>query len=276
METPATDTNLMTLHEVRPGGDVQPGALAPAWHTVVLITAILALSVSGASRLAHLHSTHSRLATYVATGGMELAMLGWVALGLRLNNVALRSLFGEIEGGLHSIVQDVGIAFAFWMGSLTILSTLGILWFSVEAAVARHYAAVHGGHAPTLDAARQESVRALAQLAPVTGQEIAGWVLLCLLVGVVEETLFRGYLQRQFAAWARGSVVVGVVLSAALFGAAHGYQGLRSMVLLAVFGLLFSVLALFRRSLRPCIFAHSLHDLIAGVTLGLLKSHHLI
>ena len=88
--------------------------------------------------------------------------------------------------------------------------------------------------------------------------------------------MFRGYLQRQFTAWAQGGTVSGVVFSALLFGAAHGYQGVRNMVLLAVFGALFSLLALFRRSLRACIFAHSWHDLIAGLALGLLRSHHLL
>ena len=77
--------------------------------------------------------------------------------------------------------------------------------------------------------------------------------------------MFRGYLQRQFTAWAHGSDAVGVVFSALLFGAAHGYQGVRNMFLLAVFGGLFSLLALFRRSLRAGIFAHSWHDLIAGL-----------
>ncbi|MDE3189086.1 MAG: CPBP family intramembrane metalloprotease [Acidobacteriota bacterium] len=116
----------------------------------------------------------------------------------------------------------------------------------------------------------------LARLAPTNAEELAGWVLLCMLVGVVEETVFRGYLQRQFSAWARGGVAAGVVFSALIFGAAHGYQGVRSMVLLAVFGALFSLLAHFRRSLRAGIFAHSWHDLITGLVLGLLKSRHLL
>jgi uncharacterized protein len=67
-----------------------------------------------------------------------------------------------------------------------------------------------------------------------------------------------------------------VVFSAILFGAAHGYQGTRNMVLLAVFGALFSVLAIWRRSLRDGIFAHSWHDLIAGLTLAFLRAHHFI
>jgi hypothetical protein len=48
------------------------------------------------------------------------------------------------------------------------------------------------------------------------------------------------------------------------------------MVLLAVFGALFSVLAIFRRGLRAGIFAHSWHDLIAGLALAFLRAHHLL
>jgi len=46
--------------------------------------------------------------------------------------------------------------------------------------------------------------------------------------------------------------------------------------MLTVFGVLFSVLALYRRSLRAGMFAHSWHDLLAGLALALLKSTHVI
>jgi uncharacterized protein len=126
------------------------------------------------------------------------------------------------------------------------------------------------------NAAEKQNVRMLEQLAPASGVEIACWVLLCCLAGTIEEVVFRGYLQQQFTAWTKGGIVWGVVFSAILFGAAHGYQGTRNMVLLAVFGALFSVLAIWRRSLRAGIFAHSWHDLIAGLTLAFLRAHHFI
>ena len=69
----------------------------------------------------------------------------------------------------------------------------------------------------------------MVQLAPTNGKEIACWLLLCMLVGVAEELVFRGYLQQQFTAWARGAAVGGVVFSAMMFGAAHGYEGVRAM-----------------------------------------------
>jgi len=221
-----------------------------------------------------LHGAPSRLATYGMSAALELALLGWVALGLRLRRIPLRSLFGSIDGGLRTIVRDLGIAIVFWIGALMVLGTLGIAWAGTEAVIKRSHPAA-GQTAPQVSSQRQ-TARLLAQLAPSNAEELAGWALLCMLVGVVEEAVFRGYLQRQFSAWARGGVAAGVVFSALVFGAAHGYQGARSMVLLAVFGVLFGLLAHFRHSLRAGIFAHSWHDLITGVALGLLKSHHLL
>jgi hypothetical protein len=116
----------------------------------------------------------------------------------------------------------------------------------------------------------------VAQLAPANGKEIACWLLLCMLVGVAEELVFRGYLQQQFTAWTRGAAAGGVVFSAVMFGAAHGYEGARAMFLLTVFGALFSLLALFRRNLRAGIFAHSWHDAIAGLTVAFLHSRHVL
>ena len=253
-----------------------PRTFAPVWHTVVLIVGILALSISGSSRLATMHGSGSRMATYASTALLEIAMLGWVALGLWLRRIPMRTLFGAVAGGFRGFALDLGIAFLFWIASLMILGTLGILWSSVEAALTHQRPAVRSGQPFAPSPSQQRTVQQLEQLAPANGKEIAAWVALCVLVGFVEESVFRGYLQSQFTAWAGGGAAVGVVFSALLFGAAHGYQGVRNMVLLAVFGALFSLLAIFRRSLRPGIFAHSWHDLVAGLALGFLRSHHFL
>ena len=253
-----------------------PRMLAPAWHTAVLIAGIVALSILGALRPAAMSDSSKRLITYAATGAMELVMLGWVALGLRLKRIPFRSLLGAVPGDLRSIARDIGIALVFWIGSLMILATLGALWTGIEAAVTHQGAAIRPGKPIQPSASEKQTLRTLEQLAPSNAEEIASWVLLCLVAGFVEEFVFRGYLQGQFTTWAHGRAAVGVVFSALLFGAAHGYQGARNMILLAAFGVLFSLLALFRRSLRPCIFAHSWHDLVAGLALGLLRSHHIL
>lgn len=249
--------------------------LAPAWHTAVLILVIALISIAGSIRAAQPQPLHSRYATYAATGVMELLMLAWVAWGLRMRRIPLRTLFGDLPSGARALFADFGVALVFWLCSLVVLGTVGMMWTGVQALVT-HTALPWTTHASSLTPARSDASRALLQVAPSNLHEAVAWALLCLLVGVVEESVFRGYFQGQFTAWTRGNVVLGVAFSAVLFGAAHGYQGMRSMFLLVIFGALFSLLSLFRRSLRPCVFAHSWHDLIAGITLGLLKLHHLL
>ena len=252
--------------------------IAPVWHTAILVVFILLISLRGVYR--HPGATGvgavNRLTTYAVTAGMELVLVGWVVLGLRLRKIPIRSLFGAVSNDFRSIALDLGVAAVFWIGSLMALASVALVWVSVESFVTHRHAPIHAGKPFAPDPSQEKATKAVLQLAPTNGREIAAWILLCLLVGVAEELVFRGYLQRQFTAWARGAAVAGVVFSAIIFGAAHGYEGVRSMFLLALFGAFFSLLALFRRSLRAGIFAHSWHDIAAGLTLALLHSRHLV
>lgn len=282
MPTPEYDP-IDPIQPAQPQAPVALPAVAPAWHTIVLVAGILAVSIHGASRFTAAHGPVNRLATYGLTAVMEVGMLAWVVFGLRLSRTPLRSLLGSFSGSFRSIAADLGFALVFWIASLMVLGTLGVAWSGVEAALAHRPPAAHdagqkekAGQEFKPDPSQLQGLRAVAQLAPSNAREIAAWALLCLLVGFVEETVFRGYLQRQFIRWARGGVVAGVALSALVFGGAHAYQGVRNIVLLTVFGALFSLLALHRRSLRAGMFAHSWHDLIAGLALALLKSSHVI
>src|ERR1019366_7096711 len=99
------------------------------------------------------------------------------------------------------------------------------------------------GHPFSPAPSQQQTLHILSQLAPANGREVIAWIALCVIGGFAEELIFRGYLQRQFTAWSRGATAAGVLFSALLFGAAHGYQGARNMILLSVFGALFSLLA---------------------------------
>jgi len=284
MKTPLTDAPLTDAPVVETPPEPEPeknrAALAPVWHTAVLVIGIAAISVRGSTqmtgRMASGHFVPDRMLTYGMTALMELLMLGWVVFGLRLRKIPLRTLIGSTSGGMRALMQDAGVALVFWLMSLMVLGTVGVVWTGVEAAVTHKLPEIRAGKPIAPSAEQRKTLRVLSQLAPTNGEEVAGWVLLCLLVGFVEETVFRGYLQQQFTAWAHGADVAGVVFSALAFGSAHGYEGARSMVLLAVFGALFSLLALYRRGLRACMFAHSWHDLIAGLTIAFLSTHHLL
>jgi uncharacterized protein len=252
-----------------------PKPVAPVWHTVVLIVGVILLSVSGAKEVSAGVALVDRLHTYALSVTTELFMLAWVYFGLRLRKIPFRSLLGSIPGDFRSVTVDLGIAMVFWIGSLMVLGTIAIFWTVIEAAIT-HHSLLPSGKPLAPDAAQQQTLHTLLQLAPANGGEIAAWIVVCIIAGFVEEMVFRGYLQRQFTAWAKGAVAAGVAGSALLFGFAHGYQGARSMVLLCVFGVLFSLLALVRRSLRAGMIAHSWQDICAGLVLAFLKAHHML
>ena len=117
--------------------------------------------------------------------------------------------------------------------------------------------------------------RQLMELAPANGVEIAAWGLLCLVVGFSEELIFRGYLQSQSIALLR-NLPVGVVLTALIFGAAHGYQGVRGIVLISIYGALFGCITLLRKNLFPGMLAHSWHDFATVMLLAFIRATHLL
>ncbi|MFP5236485.1 MAG: CPBP family intramembrane glutamic endopeptidase [Acidobacteriota bacterium] len=218
----------------------------------------------------------NRLFTYASTVFSEVLMLAWVYLGLRLRKVPFRSLFGNLSGGTRSFFLDLGIAGLFWIGSLIVLGTINVTWFVIDAAVHHHsFFGPHGKPMPP-NPGQQHLLHTLGSLAPSNGREVLAWAVVCAMAGLIEELVFRGYFQRQFTAWGRGAIVWGVVLSASMFGLAHGYQGIHNMVLLSTFGVLFSLVVVLRGNLRPAIFAHAWNDFIMGLLLMVARARHLI
>jgi membrane protease YdiL (CAAX protease family) len=250
-----------------------PLAVAPAWHTIVLVAAILALTIYGATRSSPEHAAFNRLAAYGFMAAGELAMLGWIVFGLRLRKTSIRSLLGPFPFNFRSIAADLVCALLFWVGSIILLCMCALAWTSVETVFTHRLPANAARQPLSPDRSPQRVSGGIAQLAPSNGAEIAAWALFCLVAGFAEEIAFRGYLQRQFTAWARGNAAAGILLSASIFGCAHANQGARGMFLLGVFGVFFGLLALERRALRPGIFAHCGHDFILGLALASLKSH---
>ena len=246
--------------------------IAPWWHTVVLAGGIVCFPSPAQADRRQPCRAIIRLETYGFTAATELAMLAWIWFGLRLRGLRFRSLIGDLERGVRGVAIDLGVAGVFWVGSLLVLASLGIFWEVLDAAIHHRTFAPNGQP----DAAQQHTIHTLLRLAPSSASEIAAWILLCAFAAFAEEIVFRGYLQRQFTAWGRGALWVGVVFSGIFFGMAHGYQGARNMVLLSVFGALFSLLAIFRRSLRAGIIAHAWQDMIAGLGLALLHARHFI
>ncbi|UWZ84015.1 CPBP family intramembrane glutamic endopeptidase [Occallatibacter riparius] len=249
-----------------------PKPIAPVWHTILLIAGIVLLSFSGAKQFSGEHAAPvHRMQTYALTVVTEIVMLIWVWFGMRLRRIPFRSIFGNVTGS-STLGIDAVCAAAFWISSVTLLATINATWFVTDALI-HHRPIMKNGQ---LDPAQEKTVHTLTALAPSNMSEIAAWILLCAMAALTEEIVFRGYLQRQFTAWGRGAVAVGVVFSAILFGCAHGYQGFHYMVLLSIYGALFSLLAIFRRNIRAGIFAHAWQDIVAGLGLALLHTKHLV
>lgn len=235
------------------------------------------LSWAGAKEMGgtQAHET-KRLATYASTAVSQVLMVLWVWFGLKLRKVRFISLFGDLSGGMKSLVIDLGSAIVFWIGSMIVLTSIGMAWLVTEMAIKHQSLFPHGGKPVPPDPQQQHLIHTLTSLAPSNGVEVLAWAGMCLMAGVVEELVFRGYFQRQFTAWGRGALWTGIVFSALLFGTAHGYQGLRNMVMLSVFGALFSGLVIVRRNLRAGIIAHAWHDFFIGLVLAFLHWKHLV
>ena len=75
---------------------------------------------------------------------------------------------------------------------------------------------------------------------------------------------FRGYLQKQFQAMT-GSDGGAVVFQAIVFGIGHLYEGVGPVARITLFGVLFGLLALWRKSLRPGMIAHARSDIFGVI-----------
>jgi len=222
--------------------------LAPIWHTILIVAIMLANSYFTAKllKLSGTRVAASRTWDYVFTIGFELFLLLLVWIGLRLKKYSMRELIGGRWNTPEDFLIDVGIAVGFWVISAAILVGLAYLLGQVN------------------EASINEMKQRLSGLIPQSGIELAIWISLSVIAGIVEEILFRGYLQKQIGVIA-GNAYVGVIVSAVIFGAGHGYEGTKNMIRIAVFGALFGLLALWRKSLRPGMIAHACQDTLAGV-----------
>lgn len=229
--------------------------IAPWWHTALLVVIILGISALGGlhAKPAKLGGHH--IAQYVVTIVWEwvLALIAW--WGLRMQGTPIRQVLGRRRVGVKEWFRDFGIALVFWIIAIIILG-----------AVASALRFSHLMHA---------TPKTVLALAPQTIVQLLVWIALCCTAGIVEEFVFRGYLLQQFSSIG-GKVWIGVVVSSLLFGAGHGYEGIGAMIVIAVYGALFCVLAIRRESLRAGMIAHAWHDSITGVALAIAKHAHLI
>jgi membrane protease YdiL (CAAX protease family) len=226
--------------------------LAPWWHSVILICLLLLASVAGTGGKHPLAASGSKLPEYIATMIWEWMLVGLVWLGIR-KRISLRELIGGRWATWEDFFLDVVYAAAFWGCAMLVLGTAAKL--------------MHLDQGGKMEAMR----KSLGFLAPGSRLELAVWFCTATTAGFCEEIIFRGYLQRQLAAMLGDRMLLGVLLSAVVFGASHGYEGAARMALIALYGLMFGLLAWWRKSLRPGMIAHAWHDALSGAVLRMMR-----
>jgi uncharacterized protein len=227
--------------------------LASPLHTAILVLVVMVVSLYGSTSVSAGIARSGRIRTYAFTIVYELVLLAWVWFGIHRRGGRIRDLIGGRWQTPEDFLLDLAIAGGFWIVALGVLAGLSFALGLV-------------GEAQT-DAAR----KTLFALAPSTRGEIALFIALSCVAGFIEEVVFRGYLHRQFAALTAGSAVIGIVSSGIVFGLSHGYEGPKRMLVIAVYGMLFGILAQWRKSLRPGMMAHAWHDAVSGIVLRLMK-----
>jgi membrane protease YdiL (CAAX protease family) len=187
-----------------------------------------------------------RLRFYATSMLFEWLLFLFVLAGVRRSGVSIRSVLGDRWHSLRQVLRDIGIGLGFWIVSIPVLGLVG--WLLRIA-----------GHGPNLES-----------MLPHRAVEVAWWVALSVTAGICEETVFRGYLQRQFLALTK-SAPAAILISAATFGVAHAYQGFRMVILISVFGAMFGLLAYWRGTVRPGMIAHGWQDALNGVLASVMK-----
>jgi CAAX protease family protein len=220
--------------------------VAPWWHTVLLLLILLMLVLGGARLQSHGNPTDSiapqhagNVSLYVSLIILEWALVYFVWFGLRRGGTRLRELIGGKWDSGRAVLLDLAIAFGFW-----------IVWEGVGKLM---HLIVGQSHAKTIDT-----------LLPQGALEVLLWIAVSISAGFCEEAVYRGYLQKQILALS-GSVTVAVLGQAILFGLSHTYQGTKQVIVISSLGVVYGVLPLWRKSLRPNMIAHAWSDVFSGI-----------
>lgn len=215
-------------------------AVAPAWHTGIVLFALIVLSLV----VAHFTDlpfvgTYGRGAGYVWIALLEWAIVVFIHYGTTRSGTSLFDLIGGKWLRPVVVLRDVAVSLAFLVVTFSISQALAYL----------------------LKAEPNEAVR---NLIPHNFNEVIFFLMLTFTAGFCEEVIYRGYLRCQFTALTQ-SVAGGILFQAIIFGAGHTYQGWKFVFIVAILGTLFGLLAHWCRSLRPGMAAHFLQDGIGGV-----------
>lgn len=253
-------------------GDVGP---PPLRHVVTGIGTVAAVTFSVAAVVAVISpaALAIALAVYLVAVVPPLGIRNYRATQYRLRvaprhraqYLATRAVSAWILVGVVAIVgvaSDRGLR-AIYLTTPHFSSTARILFIEVVVAIALSIVVLSRMGRRTMPAgllARQ--VGRIVTLLPRTRVERATFAGLSVTAGVVEEILYRGF-GIALLRWAFPHVtaIELVVVTAAVFGAAHLYQKLLGVIGTGIIGLFLAWLTVATRSIVPAMVVHTLFDL---------------
>ena len=160
----------------------------------------------------------------------------YVRMGVRKKGVCLRDLVGGRWATPKDVIRDIALAAGLW---------------AVWAGLMNPH--ILGGGTNTAQG-----------LLPRGIFESLAWLPLALSAGFCEELAFRGYFQKQIQA-ITGSAAWAVPTQAIVFGVGHLYEGVGPVGRITLYGVLFGLLAVWRRRLRPGMIAHAWSDIFGVI-----------
>ncbi len=193
---------------------------------------------AGGAASGQLASHSQALQVYFVAIFMDWALLYYCWAGVHRRGGTIGTLSGERWSSATDLLTDLAIALPFWL-----------LWEGTALCVHRLLG--------------PNTAKAVDSLLPHTLVEVLVWTATCITAGVCEELAFRGYVQRQLRAFT-GSTALAVAGQGLVFGLFHLYQGWKNAVVISVLGILYGVLAAWRRNLRVNIISHAWSDFWEG------------
>lgn len=222
--------------------------VAPLLHTAFVLSALAAgvlWSYIVADQMRVSIDPH-RIRFYLVGIVFDWLVFALVVEGVRRSGTTIMIVTGNRWHSASHLLRDIGIAAAFWTISIFLLLIFTLLLRITALG------------------------RNIRFMYPRGELELSAWIALSITAGICEETIFRGYLQRQFMAMTK-NVPAGIFISAVVFGAGHAYQGFRRALLLGLYGAGFGILAHWRKSVRPGMIAHAWHDSLVGVLATVIR-----
>jgi membrane protease YdiL (CAAX protease family) len=183
--------------------------------------------------------SHVRLIPiYISAAALDWLLFLFAWYGIHRRGGRVRALIGGRWINGRQVLRDIAIAALAW--GVILLAN-----WAIDGALAH-------GHQKSLN-----------NLLPQTPLEVGVWFLVSVTGGFCEEFVFRGYVQSQLMALSRRTWIA-IFGQGCIFGLFHSYQGWEPVLTITVIGVLFGILAAWRKTLRVGMIAHGWQDFWGG------------